>query len=412
MIWCNLKKNAFQLYIFCIAGFMPLVCTPWREDIFYDGKIVFAAVITGLYALIRLFLKPPISWRPLGNIEWLLVVYGLLVLLSSAFSIDRSSSIWGQPYMREGMFSLIIYIVIFYLFYKEFKVSEKTLGAILICAAIVSIYGILQYYKVVEGAQALVRGGWEQRMSTVGNRNSAGTYSMLFLPVACGLYLYKQHIRGLLFAGILFALLMATQTRSAWIALMVCMPLFFIFSLWDRGMLKRLGILTLLFIAIFGAMNYTKKDELSNRAKTVVSDAQNIKQDSAGSHRIFYWKRTLPLLYERPWLGSGPDTYGQVMRNEYGEMDLHFPKAHNEYLQMLITVGWPATIVYMMLVGLVLFRIVKRIKKEPLQQIVFCCITGYLIQAFFNISVIATAPIFWAMLGIGARLHGETESRA
>ncbi len=75
----------------------------------------------------------------------------------------------------------------------------------------------------------------------------------------------------------------------------------------------------LLFIAIFGAMNYTKKDALANRAKTVVSDAKNIKQDSAGSNRIFYWKRTLPLLFERPWLGSGPDTYGQAMRNEYGE---------------------------------------------------------------------------------------------
>lgn len=390
---------------------MPLVCTPWREDIFYDGKIVFAAVITGLYALIRLFLKPEISWRPLENIEWILVTYVLLVLLSTAFSIDRGSSIWGQPYVREGMGSLVLYVVIFYLFYKEFKVSEKTLGAVLICVAIVSMYGILQYYKIAGGAEALVRGGWEQRMSTVGSRNFAGTYSMLFLPIACGLYLYKQHLLGLLSALVLFALLMATQTRSTWIALVVCMTLFFVFSLRTKSMLKRWGILMLLFAAIFGIMDYTQeqKDKLSNRAKTVVSDAQNIQKDSAGSNRIFYWKRTLPLLFERPWLGSGPDTYGHVMRNEYGKIHLHYPKAHNEYLQMLITLGWPATIVYMMLVVLVLFRIVTRIKKGPLQQILFCCITGYLIQAFFNISVISTAPIFWAMLGIGARLHGETK---
>lgn len=233
---------------------------------------------------------------------------------------------------------------------------------------------------------------------------------MLFLPIACSLYVYEQRMRGLLSAGILFALLMASQTRSAWIALVICLPLFFVFSLRDKGRLKRWGILMLLFVAIFGVMNYSQEDALASRAKTVVSDAQNIKQDSAGSGRIFYWKRTLPLLFARPWLGSGPDTYGQVMRNEYGEIDMHFPKAHNEYLQMLITLGWPATIIYLMIVGLVLLRVVKRMKKEPLQQVLFCCCAGYLVQAFFNISAISTAPIFWAMMGIGARLNVEIES--
>jgi putative inorganic carbon (HCO3(-)) transporter len=144
----------------------------------------------------------------------------------------------------------------------------------------------------------------------------------------------------------------------------------------------------------------------------VVSDAQNIKQDSAGTKRIFYWRRTLPLLFERPWFGSGPDTYGQILRNEYGNIDLYYPKAHNEYLQMLITLGWPATIVYLMIVAAVLLRVVKRVQEEPLQQVLLCCIVGYLVQAFFNISVIATAPIFWAMLGIGARRNAETESAA
>jgi O-antigen ligase len=389
---------------------MPMVCTPWREDVFYDGKIVFTAVITGLYVLIHLFFKPKFFWQPLQYIEWLLVIYLLLVVLSTAFSIDRGSSIWGQPIIREGMVSLALYVVIFYLFYKEFKVSKKCLEAVLICAAIVSLYGILQYYKVIEGVQVLVKDGWEQRMSTIGSRNFAGTYSILFLPIACSLYLYGQRMRGLLYAGILFALLMASQTRSGWIALVVCVPLFFVFSLRDTGMLKRWGILILLFTAIFGAMNYTQEDALASRAKTVVTDAKNIKQDSAGSNRVLYWKHTLPLVFERPWLGSGPDTYGKVMRNKYGDIDLHYPKAHNEYLQMVISLGWPATIIYLGIVGFVLLQIVQRLQKGAMQQVLFCCIAGYVIQAFFNISVISTAPIFWAMLGIGARLQVEAES--
>jgi putative inorganic carbon (HCO3(-)) transporter len=406
-----LKKILFQYYIFCIAGITPLVLTLWRKEEFYDGKIVFAAVITGLYALIQLSLNTKTFWRRLDNIEWLLVTYVLLVTVSTAFSIDRSMSIWGQEYLREGIISLLLYIAIFYLCYREFKFSNKTLAAILMCAVIISIYGMLQYYGVVKGATAIVRNCMEQRMSTLGNRNFAGTYSMLFLPVAFGLYLYGKRVLGLLTAGILFGLLMASQTRSAWIAMTACLSLFFIFSIHDKGMLKRYAILMLLFAAIFGAMNYSQEDALASRAKTVVIDAKNIKQDSAGSGRIFYWKRTLPLLFQRPWLGSGPDTYGHVMQNEYGQIEMYFPKAHNEYLQMLITLGWPATIVYLMIVGSVLMRIAKQMRKNPVLQVLFCCITGYLVQAFFNISTISTAPVFWAILGIGAGARAKPKDQ-
>ncbi len=228
-----------------------MVLTPWREDVFYDGKIVFAVVITGLYILIKLFVKPTISWRRLDNIEWLLATYVLLVLLSTAFSVDSYSSIWGQPYIREGMVSLVLYILIFYLFYQNFKSSPKCLEAVFICAMLITIYGLLQYYNVAVGALVLLRGGWEQRMSTIGSRNFAGTYSMLLLPIACGLYLYKKHLRGIAYAGMLFALLMASKTRSGWIALMVCLLMFFVFSLKTKELMKRWGVLIVVFASIF-----------------------------------------------------------------------------------------------------------------------------------------------------------------
>jgi hypothetical protein len=110
---------------------MPLLITPWREEMYHDGKFVFTALITLICVFTKLFFKAEISWRHLENIEWLLVTYVLLVLLSTAFSIDRDASIWGQPRLREGMVSIFLYAAIFYLFYKESKISPKCVEAIL-----------------------------------------------------------------------------------------------------------------------------------------------------------------------------------------------------------------------------------------------------------------------------------------
>lgn len=400
---------------------MPMVVTPWRGEIYYDGKIVFTIVISLLF-IIGLKLKgiKIVAWK-LGTIEWLLMGLTLLIVLSTVFSVDLRLSIWGQPHSREGLFVLITYIVIFYLFYRFFSFSSKVFELVLICGIVVSLYGILQYYNVMPSLSSITKGAWEDGLSTIGNRDFVGTYCTLLLPIAIGFYLYWHKKRGIVYSSILFVFMIISYTRSAWIAFLVYMAIFLFFAIKQIYGARRFDIflrwmiLAILFMVVFIAMNVISFSALTTasksqqyqfikRADTIVHDAKNLDKDSSGSYRVYYWKRAVAFMFDHILLGSGPDTFGIVFERHYGNINLYFQKAHNEYLQIAITLGYPALFIYMALVFIVLKRLWQGTKRSVFSQILFCCIVGYLVQAFFNISVICNAPIYWSLLGIGAMI--------
>ncbi len=75
-------------------------------------------------------------------------------------------------------------------------------------------------------------------------------------------------------------------------------------------------------------------------------------------------------------------------------------KAHNEYLQIAVTLGIPALMVYVIFLGMIIFPNFKYIFKQKYRFILLSIIGSYLVQAFFNISTIGIAPLFWFVLGI------------
>ena len=75
-------------------------------------------------------------------------------------------------------------------------------------------------------------------------------------------------------------------------------------------------------------------------------------------------------------------------------------KAHNEYLQIAATIGIPAMIVYLAFLAQILSSQKKKIFKDNATFILVIPIISYIVQAFFNISTIGVAPIFWALLGL------------
>ncbi|GAA0333952.1 hypothetical protein GCM10008967_25890 [Bacillus carboniphilus] len=167
----------------------------------------------------------------------------------------------------------------------------------------------------------------------------------------------------------------------------------------------------LLFVAIFFTVNHFENNQVASRAVTIVKDAQSaITEDNmnAGSHRWYIWKTSLPLIKEYFWTGSGPDTFHLVFPNDTEETKKYFPtvtvdKAHNEWLQIAVTMGVPALLTYLSLVGLILYKAYRVIitKQPSIELVMFTVlITGYLVQAQFNISVVPVAPYFWVFLAL------------
>ena len=75
-------------------------------------------------------------------------------------------------------------------------------------------------------------------------------------------------------------------------------------------------------------------------------------------------------------------------------------KAHNEYLHIAATIGIPALICYLIFIGMNLFPKIKLAINNKTYFIICLAIISYLVQAFFNISTIGIAPVFWMLLGL------------
>lgn len=126
--------------------------------------------------------------------------------------------------------------------------------------------------------------------------------------------------------------------------------------------------------------------------------------DDFGTYRIFLWKRTIPLIKDYPLLGSGPDTFALRFMPLYtediaviGPLTIN-DTAANIYLTMLINLGILGTFSYLSFLGYQLIKGIKKINKYSciLLISVFC----YMIQSFFNLSVVIVSPVFWLLMGI------------
>lgn len=164
-----------------------------------------------------------------------------------------------------------------------------------------------------------------------------------------------------------------------------------------------MGVILLLGLGVFAFNPTGQKNGLVYESSEVLQGNEN---DTFGSNRIFLWKRTLPLIFERPLLGSGADTFRWVFMAEYGDevhstinSYIYFDNAHNEYLQMGINYGIIGLLVYLIAVGCALFANWKKYD-DPMLDMASYSVMCYLVQGFFSFSVPLVAPLFWMMLGI------------
>ena len=139
--------------------------------------------------------------------------------------------------------------------------------------------------------------------------------------------------------------------------------------------------------------------------------------EQSGSGRYMVWKNAITLIPDHLLLGSGPDTFGKLYHSIFPlNNGQYFDKAHNEYLEVLITMGLPMLISLLSIYGVVIKDVFKRLWSKEGTMVSAACffgITAYLVQAFFGIAAILSAHLFWILLGLGAgQLWNESRVRS
>lgn len=414
-------KKMTTIYAIILFAVVPLVVTPFFNEPYFRGKIILTILITGLFLLYLVFSQRQFimeklqdsSWLRLKGheVEWTVVVMFVLVSLSMVLSEDYWLSFFGQRSAPEGYVSLCLYFAIFMIFYKlpfdVLKVQELALIAGVICGSIAA----LEFVKVIPYFSQNIYDYefFNNFLSTIGNRNFMGTYGVILFGLSLSKVLNDSGFRGYVYTTFYFGLIMMTETRSAYLAAGIMILAVLAMSYRNKHYMMKIKTLLVLIggLVCFGVLYQMigQKDfRIVNRMMSMLYDMVHFFDDNAGTRRIGIWRDTVSFLFASPVFGAGPDAFGLAYREHVGYLTgTLYDKAHNEWLNMIVTLGVPYFVLYISLIVRSFRSALGKMVDEPKFMAVILVVIGYTAQSQFNISVFTTGVMYLAVLGVGLR---------
>lgn len=143
--------------------------------------------------------------------------------------------------------------------------------------------------------------------------------------------------------------------------------------------------------------------------------------DSWGTDRGYCWRIGWEAYMKQPLIhklfGFGPDTFGLLTWGSREETirlyGVYYESAHNEYLQLLVTMGPFALISYLGFLGSSWYLMGKKLTEKPWLLAPMIATVCYAAQAFVNISIPIATPLMWTLIAVGlAACHGQGERKS
>lgn len=167
---------------------------------------------------------------------------------------------------------------------------------------------------------------------------------------------------------------------------------------------------TYYYLTISGKLDKIKQANVSDFLKG---------KEKFASGRGFIWSRTIPLLKDYLFLGSGADSFALVYPNDeyvgkynYGYGEQNITKPHNLYLQIAVQTGVLSLISFLAFYAIYFVTSLRLYIKSGMDiyetQIGAAILTstfGYMLMGITNDSCIAVAPIYWLLLGMGCAIN-------
>ncbi|WP_313074618.1 O-antigen ligase family protein [Lacrimispora sp.] len=156
---------------------------------------------------------------------------------------------------------------------------------------------------------------------------------------------------------------------------------------------------------------------LGNSTKYGSLSSYFVFNDNWGTNRGYIWRSAMERFSElslwKKIIGFGPETFGifllqKTANNPYNQL---FDSAHNEYLHLLVTVGFAGLISYLLFVISNIWNSCRYRRNNPYTIAVAFGVICYSVQAFVNINLPITTPIFWLLLGMVAAKSFEDTTK-
>ncbi|MBQ6823046.1 MAG: O-antigen ligase family protein, partial [Clostridia bacterium] len=423
-----LPEKLTEVFLLLMMTFFPLSFSAYTV-MFETKRTVFFVLCGGYAGLMLLLLAEGLivgSYRgkqlwsrikPEGWTQAFALAYALSAIISALLSTHRAESLLGGS-RGEGALTLLIYVLCFYgvaKFARPTRWMIYLLGGVLTAFSVLCVlqllglnpfalypgeYNYFDAYKAYAGAY----------LGTIGNVDFVAAFLCLTIPVLW-IYILRGKEKKRFFLLIPLVLLLFVLVRmwvlAGVVGLFVGTLLTVPFVLLKKRSIKTaywigLGVLTVASVGVLYFVDFG--DGFLHELHLMMHGTW---KETFGSGRLYIWKNVLQRVPEHLLFGVGPDTmqysgiepfsrYDASLGAIYAQVDA----AHNEYLNVLYHQGVLGLGCYLTaLISLLLSwaRSANRVIGIAMFGGAVLC---YAIQAFFGISQLMVAPMFWVVMGL------------
>lgn len=379
---------------------VPLVVTPYNSELFEYNKIMLTYGITAVIAgsfIVKSILngKFTIARTPF---DIPILLFLISQILSTIFSIDPHTSIWGY-YSRfhGGLLSTISYILLYYIFATEYRNDKKMVFTILKtgvgASILVSLYAVGQRLGIDK--TIWVQDVQNRVFSFLGQPNWLAAYFCIIILTSIALLIRedkKSRIIYFILSLVFYTVIIFTKSRSGFVALWLGIFIF-LFSLFiigknsiqklasenkelSKNIIKIVAGFILLSFIWGTTFSFTKpyelptlvnqlahkqetQEETVQQKEEIIPAGQLIEYGGTDSTTIrkIVWKGAVDIVKNNPWFGTGVETfaysyykYRPIEHNQTSEWDFLYNKAHNEFLNFAATTGIVGLFSYILII--------------------------------------------------------------
>ena len=422
-----LAAGAFMGYMHPLAAVLSLAAAAglilvlWKTEIGVFLFVVFAPLLptmamVGLIGITAVSFVLRLATRKDG--EYIVTPFNMLIIaflamaaLSSLASVDPASSI--KIFLVYLMFTLAFPLIVNTV--KTRSSWNILLILFVLCGALVSLYGIYQNYAGTDTTQSWVDTQMFEDIktrvySTFDNPNVLGQYLILIIPVAFAMLVQNRGTgKKIIYTLIniaMFACLMYTWSRGAWVG--VVLSLGFFVLLRDRRWLVLCVAGLLLMPSVLPANVLNRLTSIGNM------------KDSSTAYRVSVWVASFRIAKDYWMSGIGIGTaafekiYPSYALNGAG-FALH---SHNFYIQWVVEMGVFGLLAFLAIILTAYKQIASIKEKSSLIRTVTLAMAGALLgflfqgmaeNLWYNFRMVL---IFWIYMGIlqsGVNISNEKD---
>ncbi len=391
----------------------------YTSELFEFNKTILVFFIASwitTFWLIASIKTKKIIWQT-TKITWLWLFFLASQLISTVFSSDMQLSLWGY-YSRfhQSLFHSLAYFILYqgFITWINKQQTKTILKGLTVSSGLVALYAIAQHFGI--DAKYWLQDVQNRAFASLGQPNWLATFDVLIVYLLMDYWLNKA--KSIKIPLVIYAIgslvLLLTKSRSGYLAYFAGLVLYLGWHRYkkENSHLKPSFYIKTILIAsittlLFFYPNLSKyKQQHINRTNSEqvsrnISKAKPILITPSSEIRKIVWLGAIKLWQLNPknfLIGTGVETFAfnyyktrPARHNLTSEWDFIYNKAHNEYLNMLVTTGLFGLIAYISLFVGILISLVAN--SSFLTAGGLAGITGFLIAVFFGFSTTSTFPL-------------------